>query len=244
VARSSKADRNVLAAAEHKRDVIVRIVLTAIVVVFALVVGIVVIAGRESGGGTGASPSSVTESGAVRAAVADVELAEGTTNPKRVVTIYEDFQCPVCKNFESTFGDALDALRTSGAAAIDYHPIAILDRMSSTDYSTRAANASACVADSSTETWLDFHSAAYTQQPAEGGQGLSDDQLSAIAVQAGASESVGDCISGGRYTDWVASTTQSVLDSGVNATPTVLLNGETLDLTTPADLSAAVLAIQ
>lgn len=178
MARSSKADRNVPAAAERRRNVIVRIVFsTNTVVVFALVVGIVVIAGRDSGGEAGASPSSVTESGAVRAAAADVELAEGTMTPKRVVTIYEDFQCPVCKNFESTFGNALDELRTSGAAAI--------------------------------ETWLGFHSDAYAQQPSEGGQGLSDDQLSAIAAQAGAPESIGDCISSGKYTDWVASTTLS-----------------------------------
>lgn len=235
--------RNRLAEAEHRRAVWVRVGLTAAVIVFALIVGTVVIAGRDTEPVAGTAPTSVTESGALRAASPDVELAEGTDSPKRVLTIYEDFQCPVCKSFEAAFGPTLDQLRTTGTAAIDYHPISILDRMSTTDYSTRAANASLCVADSSIETWLGFHSAAYELQPAEGGQGLTDGQLTEIATAAGAPETVGECIIGGDHTDWVTSSTQSVLDTNVNATPTVLLNGEPLDLSTPEALSAAVLAI-
>ena len=244
MSRPNKDHKNALAVAEHKRDVLVRIGITAALVVFALVVGFVVLQNRDSNSDAAATPVSVTDTGAIRAVSPEVQLADGTESPRRVVTIFEDFQCPVCKSFEAGFGPILDELRTSGAAAIDYHPIAILDRMSSSNYSTRAANASVCVADSSTETWLAFHESAYAQQPAEGGSGLSDDQLTQIATQSGAPESVGECISSGRYEGWVASSTQSVLDMNVNATPTVLLNGEPLDLTTPEALSAAVLAIQ
>ncbi|MCZ4521740.1 thioredoxin domain-containing protein [Rhodococcus ruber] len=241
--KTARTQLNTLAAAEHRRSIWVRIGVTAALVAFALIVGIIVIASRDSSTQTAAEPTSVTETGALRAASPNVELAEGARSPKRVLTIYEDFQCPVCKNFEATFGSNLDELRTSGIAAIDYHPIAILDRMSSTDYSTRAANASLCVADSSIDTWLGFHSAAYEQQPAEGGSGLTDEELTDMAVAAGAPDTVQDCITGGHYADWVGDSTRSVLETNINATPTVLLNGEPLDLSTPAALDAAVRAI-
>lgn len=240
---TARTPRNTLAAAEHRRSIWVRVGVTTALVAFALTVGIIVIATRDSSAQTAAAPSSVTETGALRAATPNVELAEGAASPKRVLTVYEDFQCPVCKSFEATFGDTLDNLRTDGIAAIDYHPIAILDRMSSTDYSTRAANASLCVADSSIDTWLGFHSAVYEQQPAEGGSSLSDEQLTDIALAAGAPDTAGDCITGGHYTDWVTDSTQSVLETNINATPTVLLNGEPLDLSTPDALDAAVRAI-
>lgn len=242
VSKANKQYKNQMAAAEHKRDVQVRIILTAVLVIFALAVGFFVIQGRD-GSADAAAPRSVTDSGAIRAVSPDVELTEGSETPKRVLTIFEDFQCPVCKSFEAAFGGILDELRTSGVAAIDYHPIAILDRMSSTNYSTRAANASVCVADSSVDTWLTFHSSAYAQQPAEGGEGLSDEALGDIATAAGAPDSVRGCIEDGQHEDWVTSSTQSVLDRDINATPTVLLNGEALDLTTPEALSAAVRAI-
>lgn len=242
--KSPRRGLNSQAQAQRRHDLLVRSVLTAIVVVFAVVVGVVIIARHHKAETPQATPTSVTDTGAIRAASPDVATAAGTTSPKAVLTVYEDFQCPICKNFEAGFGDTIDQLRTSGALAVDYHPISILDRMSSTKYSTRAANASLCVADSSTDTWLAFHKSLYEQQPAEGGSGLTDQQLTDLATEAGAPASVAECITDGRYTDWVASSTQSVLDTGVSGTPTVLLNGEKLTLSTPEALSAAVAAVQ
>ncbi|MFD6062469.1 DsbA family protein [Rhodococcus wratislaviensis] len=229
--------------AQRRHDLLVRGALTAVVVVFAVVVGAVLIARHHTSDTPQATPASVTDTGAIRAVSPSVATAPGTNSPKAVLTVYEDFQCPVCKNFEAGFGDTIDQLRTSGAVAVDYHPISILDRMSSTQYSTRAANASLCVADTGIDNWLAFHRSVYQQQPPEGGSGLTDQQMIDLATAAGAPESVAACITDGRYTEWVASSTQSVLDTGVSATPTVLLNGEPVSLSTPAALAAAVAAI-
>lgn len=229
--------------AQRRHDLLVRSGLTAVVVIFAVVVGVVIIARHHTPETPQATPTSVTDTGAIRAVSPTVATVPGTNSPKAVLTVYEDFQCPVCKNFEAGFGATLDQLRTSGAVAVDYHPISILDRMSSTGYSTRAANASLCVADTGIDTWLAFHRSVYQQQPPEGGSGLSNEQLTETATAAGAPAPVADCITDGRYTDWVASSTQSVLDTGVSATPTVLLNGEPLTLSTPEALAATVTAI-
>jgi protein-disulfide isomerase len=229
------------AAHDRQRTTLVRIASTAVLVVFAIVIGVLIITHAKPDT-PAAAPAAVTESGAIRLP-ADTGSALGpAVQPQHVLTIYEDFQCPICKEFEGSFGGAIDALRNSGTVAVDYHPIAILDRSSSTHYSTRAANASLCVADESTATWRRFHTALFEQQPPEGGAGLTDQRLIDIARGAGASEAVGDCITAGAFDDWITESTDDVLAGGVSATPTVELDGHTLELTRPDALTAAVTA--
>ncbi|MEK6439219.1 DsbA family protein [Pseudonocardia sp. T1-2H] len=57
------------------------------------------------------------------------------------------FQCPACKAYEQQIGPTIDQLVTDGQAKIVYHPVAYLDRFSSTQYSTRSSQASACAPD-------------------------------------------------------------------------------------------------
>jgi hypothetical protein len=55
----------------------------------------------------------------------------------------------VCRQFEENSGDTLDALVRDGTVRLRYRPIALLDRASTDDYSTRVLNAAAVVADES-----------------------------------------------------------------------------------------------
>ena len=64
-----------------------------------------------------------------------------------VVTLTEDFQCPVCRNFEQGSGAFLEGLVEHGDITINYRPISFLDRSSTNGYSSRAANAAMCVLD-------------------------------------------------------------------------------------------------
>lgn len=84
------------------------------------------------------------------------------------VQVVEDFQCPVCKAFEAQAGSQLAEWIAGDEVAVEYRGVAFLDNASSTQYSTRALNASACVASESPDAWLDFHTAMYEQQPEEG----------------------------------------------------------------------------
>ena len=52
---------------------------------------------------------------------------EGTTEPKAVLSLYEDFLCPHCGEFEQKFGPTINQLIDSGAIAADYYMVAILD---------------------------------------------------------------------------------------------------------------------
>ncbi len=57
---------------------------------------------------------------------------------KVVVSVYFDFMCPYCGQFETIVGPTLDELVASGDILLDSHPVSILDRYSAgTDFSTR-----------------------------------------------------------------------------------------------------------
>lgn len=198
---------------------------TAFIVVVATTVGILANRGSDE---PAATPPGLTSDGSVRFGADDATVT---------IQAVEDFQCPACREFETSFGDLLAQYRDSEDVAVEYRPIAFLDRASTTDYSTRALNASMCVLeDAGPDAWMKMHEALYDQQPPEGGAGLSDDELARIATDAGAGD-VSTCIADRPYDDWAADTTQAVFDEGVTGTPSVFVNGEPVEA---AQLEAAV----
>lgn len=144
------------------------------------------------------------------------------------VSVYYDYMCPVCATFEKANAAPLDELMRAGDITVEYHPISILDRLSQgSQFSTRSAQAAAYIADADPENFLAFHEAMFANQPAENTAGLSDDEIAALAVEAGVAQTIADQLSadGGKFTTWVAATTaQGTLD-GVTGTPTVMING-------------------
>ncbi len=160
------------------------------------------------------------------------ERAEGELN----ITMYVDYLCPICGQFEATNGDYISSLLENGGTTVDIHPITILDRASQgTKYSTRSANAAACVANYSPNQFYDFHNLLFANQPAENTTGLSDDELVALTVEAGVNEadSIASCITGQQFKAWVANSSARALNGPipnsnidkVTGTPTVLVNG-------------------
>ena len=73
----------------------------------------------------------------VRVTSSKLVTAPGSSNPKAVVTFYEDFLCPACGNFERTFGPTMSKLIDAGAVAADYSMVAILDSSKNQNYSSR-----------------------------------------------------------------------------------------------------------
>jgi protein-disulfide isomerase len=152
------------------------------------------------------------------------------------ITIYQDYLCPVCGQFDASNGATLADLVNSGAAKLSIHPISILNSKSAgTKYSTRAANAAACVATQSPNSFWAFNQLLFANQPEEGSAGLSDDELAAYAADAGVSDAtvIADCIKKGTYEGWVDAQTKRALTGplpntdvpNVTGTPTVIVNG-------------------
>jgi protein-disulfide isomerase len=152
------------------------------------------------------------------------------------IQMYVDYFCPICGQFEKANGDQLTTWLESGAANVEIFPMAILDRASlGTKYATRAANAAACVADSSPDSYYDFHNSLFVNQPEENTVGLTDGELIALTKEVGVDKPdvVADCISNQKFKSWVAdarSRAQNgpIVDSNVDkvaGTPTVIVNG-------------------
>ncbi len=156
------------------------------------------------------------------------------------VDVYLDFLCPACKRFEDDAGATMRQMITDGRIKAVFHPVAILDELTSTKYSTRSAASFGCAATVDGDKLLAYLEALYAQQPPENSAGLTDDRLIEIAGSVGISDpKFGTCVRDRTYHSWVARVTEQATDSGMRGTPTVRVNGKTIEASAQA-LSAAV----
>jgi protein-disulfide isomerase len=140
------------------------------------------------------------------------------------VDAFIDFLCPYCQRFELSSGPALGTMLAEHRISLAYHPMNFLDQASTTRYSTRAAAASGCAADSG--RFLEYAHALFVNQPPEGSAGLSDAELAALAGEAGLpAQPFAGCLGEGRYLDWPPYVTARAAAAGVGGTPTVLVAG-------------------
>lgn len=229
---SKKSASYDLKAADRKRNLLIQIGLTAIVVVFAVALVLWIVMSAEDKPQAGDAKS-------VRVTSSNLITQDGGTEPKAVLSIYEDFLCPACGNFEQTLGPTINKLIDTGAVAADYYMVGILDRHGN-GYSSRAGGAAYCVADESNEAFRRFHAALFTPelQPREGSGVYPDDsRLIELARQAGVTGDVPECINDGRYVEVVQGMAEV---TGIESTPTVRINGADYEWSTPDALVAKI----
>lgn len=169
--------------------------------------------------------------------------AEGVTLGSGPVQmdIYEDFQCPVCRQFEEQSGATVDQLVAANKVKVTYHPVAYLNRFSSTEYSTRSSAASGCAARDG--KYREYAKALFAQQPAENSAGLTNDQLVSIGNQAGLTQSeFASCVRDQTYKPWTDHVTEAASKANINGTPTVQVAGQQVQPPTPENITAAVQA--
>jgi len=160
------------------------------------------------------------------------------TNSTDVISIqiYLDYQCPICGAFEKANASQIATLLKTGAATVEIHPISILDRVSlGNQYSTRAANAAACVANYSPNSYFDFSALLFANQPTENTDGLTDIQINALVEKISPAhiDSIEKCVVKQEFKSWVnAATTRATTGpiagtnvGKVSGTPTVIING-------------------
>ncbi|MEI7797131.1 MAG: thioredoxin domain-containing protein [Actinomycetes bacterium] len=151
---------------------------------------------------------------------------------KPVIDIWEDFQCPSCKAFEGTNGDALRALVVEKKAKIVFHPLSFLG-----PESVYAANGAACAADQG--KFLEYHALMYKNQPAENSGAWSNEGVIATAAAAGVTGPEFEaCVNKGKYAGWVGNVGSEGSKQNINSTPTVFINGKEVDRASGAYYSA------
>jgi protein-disulfide isomerase len=235
--KPKKNARYDLNAADRRRNLLIQIGLTAVVVLLGVGLVLYIVMGADKKPASG-------EAKAITVSSSKLITKEGTTEPKAVVSLYEDFLCPHCGEFEQKFGPTIGQLIDSGAIAADYYMVAILDQPSNDNYSSRAGAAAYCVADENKDAFRRFHAALYAQQPGETMASFPDNEsLIKTARLAGAGGSVPDCINKGKYVPMVQGLAQA---TQIQSTPTIKINGQDFavtETTTPDDLVNQVKSI-
>lgn len=155
----------------------------------------------------------------------DVGFAVG--NGPKLVEIYVDYQCPLCRNFENQTRDTLDQQLAAGNVKVVYYPVAILNRYSKNNYSTRAAAAAGCAAESG--KFPEYHYALFANQPAENTAGPTDTQLIKTGKTVGLGTKFEQCVKDGKYTSWTQHTSDNFEERKLTGTPSLFVDGKQMD---------------
>lgn len=204
------------------------IVSSAVVGVLALAAVVGVIA-ANSGGKSGKSEAGplVAPSGATGKDSLAIQV--GADGAPSALTIWEDFRCPVCAQFENAFRDTVHQLENSGQIKVEYHLATIIDGNLGGSGSLRAANAAACAQDAG--KFPAYHDVLYRNQPQESVDTFGDnDKLIELAGKVPELDTPGfrSCVNDGKHDSWVQKSNTAFQNGGFQGTPTALLNGESI----------------
>ncbi|MGW1071735.1 DsbA family protein [Streptomyces sp. NPDC002537] len=153
----------------------------------------------------------------------------GRTTAKSTLTVYEDFRCPGCGQFENGFRDTIHDLEGKGQLKAEYHLVTLIDKNLGGTGSINAANAAACAQD--VGKFAEYHDVLYKNQPQE-----TDDaygrkpRLIELAgqVQGLHTPAFQKCVDDGTHNSWVKKSHEAFGKSSYRGTPTVLLNGKSI----------------
>jgi protein-disulfide isomerase len=187
-------------------------------VVLVLAVGVGVSFASNKAKVSAATPSSVEKSEGY-----GIVFNKGLTGVPKL-DIWEDFQCPVCRNFEAVNSKQINDWITSKKVVAVFHPLSFIGAESA-----YLANAAACAADEN--KFLQIHTAFYANQAASENSGKWN-PITLIAAGANTgikSKNFATCVTKGKYQGWVTNVANDGQDKKIDSTPTVLINGKEID---------------
>ena len=144
----------------------------------------------------------------------------GSQGARKRLVVFEDPQCPYCREFEDASGDLLRREVAAGAVAVEYRIRSFLG-----DESVRAANALAAAAGAG--KFDELRRELFAEQPPEHSGGFSTDVLVALGARVGltGAEYVA-AVRDFRYERWVREIDEVFQEQDSRGTPFALLDGE------------------
>jgi protein-disulfide isomerase len=209
-------------AAARKRDRRILITMITVFVVILVAGGIAFQAWRTNRAPSAAPSVSMSASPVTITNGRPIPL--GSAEAPVTITLYADFHCPHCADFEEQFGSTITEAQEAGAARVELYPMAFIDEGSLT-----AANAMACAAEAG------FGQPYYLGLFANHTLQWSDPQLIDLATKVSGtspSEAFKTCVTRRAHSDWVTSINAVADTNGVAQTPTILINGKEVDTAT------------
>jgi protein-disulfide isomerase len=224
-ARERLAEERKRQAQKQQRARRLMITLSGLVVVaLAVVITVYFVNKKDPNAYTGAlAPTTRQADGAILAA------KPGAKAPK--LELFEDFQCPICHEFENSSGSTIKRLAAEGKVNVLYYPFWLFKQQTDPirGNSQRAANAALCAP---ADKWIQYHDAIYKHQPAEGSKGFSNKDLIGWAKDLGfATPQFQQCVNGNQKQSQIDQMTNYAEQTRkVTGTPTVFLDGQSVDL--------------
>lgn len=198
------------AVAQHKsadrKPVIIGVIV--VVVLLGAVLGGVIYTNNKKNATEGQSIATSQLDEAATSAAGDVAypvkrdgavVVAGEKTAKVTLDVYEDFLCPICRQFEASYGPDMERRIAEGDLAVRYHMLPLLnERSDPPGYSLDSANAGLCAADAG--KFPEFHKALYNAQPEEGSRGWDKQQLATLGRDLGIeSPAFKSCVESGKY---------------------------------------------
>jgi protein-disulfide isomerase len=174
----------------------------------------------------------------------------GDASNKHTLKVYEDLRCPICAQFEQTTGDTVQKLAKDGKYKISYTMGAFLDdSLQQGSGSKNALSALGAALNVSTDAFVQYHKVLYSKSvhPDEKTDAFgSDANLIKYAQQVPAlknNKKFQDAVNKGTFDKWALTMAGQFTKDGIQGTPTVKLDGKTMDnvqTMTPAQFTTAV----
>ena len=151
------------------------------------------------------------------------------------VVLYEDSQCPICKDYETQFGNAMLQLIDEGKITLEVRTAYFLDyKIQQTPNKKSSQRAAAAAAADAVGKYREYHKVVYENQPPEG-VGYTDQQLRVdFAAKAGIT---GDDLATFQnlydtkaYANFAKDSNDAMRLAGVEGTPTYVVNGKRINL--------------
>jgi protein-disulfide isomerase len=207
----------------------------------AIVAGIVVLLGAIVAGGawygSGGKDKTPAATVAVPVSAGTTGLKVGEKDAPVKVVVYEDFQCPYCRELENSTRTFLRENAAKGKVYVEYLPIHLLRSL---PYSERALNAFAAVLhNASAESALKLHDLLYDHQPYEqSSDSVSESDIAKWVAQAGAGTAAVREAMKTPDEVYFRVIDNLMASQGIQGTPTVYVDGKQLTGSVPDMVSA------
>lgn len=195
----------------NRRWVVGAVITVVIVVGVLIVVGTTMATSSSAKAPSAITPSAMDECGGP---------ACGQANAPVTIEVYADFQCPYCARADAVLQQLVPKYVDTGKVQIIYRNYTFIG-----PESEAAAQAALCASDQS-KFW-EYGDYLFTHQAGENTGAFSNNNLVRIAAQLGLdSTTFKACLDGGKYTARVQQETAQAQQRGVQATPTLFINGQ------------------
>lgn len=155
--------------------------------------------------------------------------AMGDPQAPVLIEVFEDFQCPSCREYSNTVEKSLieSDYITSGQVYYIFRHYPFIDSQTITKESQQAANASMCASEQG--AFWDYHDMLYANWNGENQGNFIDKRLLAFAETLGLDMAqFNECFKNNNYADEINSDFELGVSYGVTGTPTVFVNGTVL----------------